>query len=370
MIRKFFLTIVLFIFSVGFGLAQNLEKPTLTPKPSTEAQKKLIDEGIALHDQKLYDDAIKRYEKVLAENPDNNIALYETAFSFYEKKDFENSLKYAYRLVKYKGKTGILGYGLIANILDDQNKPQEALNIYRKAIEILKDDPEYKAQVGSLYLNMGITYARLNQYKEAREAEKKALEYDFSLKSPHFILSEIYFGSNYRIPAMLASGKFLTSEVQTERAKRAAAIFNEVLSGGAKVGDKKDKININLNSNAPKDEGDFDSIEMFLAFGSALNLSNGKDKKNENKSAEDLLADRIETMIVNLEADSKKNGKTFVGKNYYPFFIEMKRLGHVKAFANLVAVHLESQTAGQWLSQNMPKVEAFAQWAESFQPPR
>jgi len=39
----------------NFCLAQRIKPPTLDPIPSTESQKKLIAEGVALHDRGDYD---------------------------------------------------------------------------------------------------------------------------------------------------------------------------------------------------------------------------------------------------------------------------------------------------------------------------
>jgi hypothetical protein len=57
--------------------AQKIEKPKLSPQPPTPAQSELINEGIALHDARRFDEAIKKYEMVLRENPDCTLALYE-----------------------------------------------------------------------------------------------------------------------------------------------------------------------------------------------------------------------------------------------------------------------------------------------------
>src|ERR1700674_4851872 len=80
--------------------AQKLEPPKLEPTPSTESQKQLIKEGVALHDQGDYDAAISRYEQVLRENPKNVEALYEMSFSYYLKKDCQKSLEMAFKAVQ------------------------------------------------------------------------------------------------------------------------------------------------------------------------------------------------------------------------------------------------------------------------------
>ena len=88
---------LLFALSCFAASAQKIAKPTLTPKPATEAQLLLIRQGVALHDAKRYDEAIAKYEQVLAENPDSTVAMHELAMSFYSKGDRVKAMETASR---------------------------------------------------------------------------------------------------------------------------------------------------------------------------------------------------------------------------------------------------------------------------------
>ena len=155
------------------GLSQKIEKPTLTPTEPTVEQKKLIDEGIRLHDQKQYDAAIKKYKEVLAENPSCDLALYEMALSYYNKKDLKSAVEIALKLSKYKSKTLPLSYGIIANALDDEGHPEKAIEIYNSAIKISQADKDLENQLSSLYFNLGITQFRLKNTKNRVNRIKK-----------------------------------------------------------------------------------------------------------------------------------------------------------------------------------------------------
>lgn len=183
--KKIILSLFIFTLLLVSVSAQKIGKPTLTPTEPTAAQNELINEGIKLHDQKKYKEAIESYQQVLKENPDCALALYELALSYYNAKMYDKTLETAYKLVNYKGPTGLLGYGLFANVLDDQGKSKEAIEIYQSAIKQLKDAPEYYKHLSSVYYNLGVTYFRQKQYKEAREACKKAIEIDFNYTSPN-----------------------------------------------------------------------------------------------------------------------------------------------------------------------------------------
>jgi tetratricopeptide (TPR) repeat protein len=359
--RKNIYLAILFCLALSVAAAaQKIGKPTLTPTEATEAQRQVIQQGIKLHDQKKYDEAIKKYEQVLQENPNNDFALYEMALSLYNKKDFPKALEAAYKLVQYKGKTGVLGYGLIANILDDEGKPTEAIEIYLKAIKQLDGDPQYQTPVSSLYYNLGITYFRQKQYKESREALKKAVQLDFNYASPHYVLAEVYQGSKYKVPALLAAARLISLEINSQRAERSVAIFLDVLKG-AKKDEKTGNINIFLDFNAPKDEGDFAMYELLLGT-----LTTIKDEEDKNKTEEEIFAGAVDTLISLLEED-KKLGSTFIGKTYVPFMVDMKKSGYSKIFAYLVLQQQGNKQAEKWLVEQGQKTIDFINWAKSYQ---
>ena len=353
--------IVLFIALLCIsGSAQKLGKPTLTAKEPTADQKILIQQGIELHDEKHYDEAIKLYQQVLKENPDCDLAIYELAFSYYAKQDFPKALETAYKLVQYKGNRGVLGFGLLANIVDDQGNPTKAIEIYQSAIKALEGDAEYQTQISSLYFNLAVTHTRLKQPKEAREALKTAVSYDFKYPSPNYLLAEVFYSSKYKIPALLAAGRFLTLELNTQRSNRATAIFLDILKAAEK--DDKGNVQIFVDLNAPKDEGDFGYMELFL--GTLTSITSEKDK---NKSKPEIFADGVDTLIA-LLSENKKLASTFVGKTYLPFMIEMKKQGYVKYFAYLILQQNGNTEAEKWLIDSGPKTLAFLNWAKSYQP--
>lgn len=340
--------------------AQNLGKPTLTAKEPTADQKALIQEGIELHDQKNYDEAIKLYQQVLKENPDCDLAMYEMTLSYYYKKDFPKALETAYKLVQYKGKTGILGFAILANIVDDQGNPKKAVEIYQSAIKALEDDPEYQSHVASLYYNLGITYTRQKRSKEAREALKSAVLFNFKYPSPNYLLSEVFYSSKYKIPALLAAGRFLTLELNSNRSNRATAIFLDILKAAEE--DDKGNIKIFVDLNAPKDEGDFGAVDLLLGT-----LTTVKTEKDKNKSRPEIFADAVDTLI-SLLSEDKKLASTFVGKTYLPFMVEMKKKGYVKHFAYIIMQQNGNTEAKEWLIDNGPKTLAFLNWAKDYQP--
>ncbi|HLM03409.1 MAG TPA: tetratricopeptide repeat protein, partial [Pyrinomonadaceae bacterium] len=317
-------------------------------------------QGIRLNGQKKYDEAIKKFEQVLQENPTNDFALYELALSHYNKKDFPKALESAYKLVQYKGKIGLLGYGMIANILDDGGKPKEAIELYQKAIKQLDGDAAYKSEVANLYFNLGVTYVRQKQFTESREALKKAVQLDFNYPNSHYLLAEVFQGSKYKVPALLAAARFITTEINSPRSKRSVEIFAGNLNSAKKNGETGN-ISIFLDLNAPKDEGDFGMYELLL--GTLTSVTNKKDK---NKTQEEIFAAAVDTLVGILEGD-KKLASTFVGKTYIPFMVDMKKAGYSKIFAYLVMQQQGNKEAEKWLIDQGQKTVDFINWEKTYQ---
>lgn len=341
-------------------VAQKIQKPTLTPTEATAAQQQIIQQGIRLHDQKQYDEAIKLYEQILKENPNNDLALYEMALSYYNKKDYAKATEAAYKLAQYKSKTGVMGYGIIANVLDDKGEPQEALKIYKKAIELLEDSPEFRRTTAELYYNMGVTHARQKQYKEAREAAKKAVQFNFQYPSPNYLLAEIYFGTKYKVPAMLAAARLVSLEQSSPRAKRATAIFLDGLKPAQKDA-ATGNINIFINTDAPKDEGDFTTFDLLLGT-----LTVVKSDADKSKTENEIFADAVDTFIALLD-ENKSVRSSYVGKTYVPFLVEMKKHGYSKTFAYLMLQQSGDKTAEKRLLDDSAQTQQFLDWAKNYQ---
>jgi tetratricopeptide (TPR) repeat protein len=326
--KKYFFPLLAFSLFVCVASAQKLPKPTQLPNSLTADQQTVLQSGIRFHDAGKFDEAVAMYDKILAENPDATIVIYEKALSLYAKGDKEKRWRPAYSGAKYKSDELALFYSVMANCLDDVGKGAEAIQIYRQAEDMLKSDIGMKAHLASVYYNLGVTYARQNKSLEARTELKKAVQTNYAYASPHYLLSVVFNESKYKVPAFAAAARFVSLEYNTQRGKSAANIVANTLKAAAK-NPNTGNINIILDMNAPKDEGDFAMYEMFLGT-----LTMAKDEKAK-KSENELFVDGVGTLI-GLLAEDRKLGSTFVGKNYIPFLVEMKKNGYVEPFGYMV----------------------------------
>jgi len=361
--KKLIPIFVLVISVCGFSLSvsgQKIERPTLDPKPCTETQTQTVRDGTTLHDAKKYSAAVEKYQQVIAENPDCPLVMYELSMTYYAMGEKTKAMETAYRGSKYKSDELPLFYQTMANVIDDTGKPEAAVKIYRDAIKMLDGDKKMEAHLSSLQYNLGVTLVRQKNYTEARAELKKAIEHNPKYASPHYLLSIIYNGTKYKVPAFLAAARFISLEFNTSRTQAAAQVVREVLKPAPKD-EKTGNINIFVDMNAPKDEGDFAMFELFLST-----LTTVKGEKDEKKTEEEIFADAVGTLIALVE-EGKDIKSTFVGKNYVPFLSEMKKKGYADVLAYIVLFHTGNPKAKTWLGANETKLKEFIAWSKSYQ---
>jgi tetratricopeptide (TPR) repeat protein len=362
-VKAILLTLVLAL-AAGLANAQ-IAPPKLDPTPSTGQQTLLIQEGIAQHDRGNYDAAIKLYEEVIAENPNNVDALYELSSTLSQKHDFRKSLEIAYQGAKYK--SDILGafYLQIGNNLDLLGEPKKSVEAYKAGIKLL---PE----MSMLPFNLAVTYRGMGKLDDAREAVKRAIALNPDHAGSHSFLSALWKEGGYRVPALLAACRFLVLDGRSERAPAvlktvkdgmAGTVTGTITLGGA----NPNQINIFMDAAAKKDEGDFGALETALGLTKAASMT----EKNKGKTQVQLLVEQFETFFAIMsEQNEKGNRGKFAGKYYVPYFNEMKQKKFVEPFVYYITQSDSNEETLKWLAANKARVGDFLSWSRFYAWPR
>jgi Tfp pilus assembly protein PilF len=348
------------VFLALTAVGQKLEPPQLEPAPSTDSQEQLIKEGVALHDNTDYAGAISRYEQVLKENPNNIEALYELAYPYYAQKDYKKSIEVGYQAAKYKSPLLAATYAQLGSSFDESGEPKKAIEIYQFGIKLSPSN-------SLLQYNLAVTYLRTGQLEEARAAAKKAAGLGPNHASSQFILSRLFERGSYKIPSILAALRFLTLEPTSKRSDTALELVRKLMQAGVSPAKEGKNISIVLDTGQKKDEGDFESIDLFMSLMKAANYT----EKNKEKSEIQLLVANCNSLFAILsKSTSKGDPSKFTWKYYVPYFVEMKQQGHTEAF--IYYINQRSATAGvtEWLQQNESKVTQFLDWSKSYRWPK
>ncbi len=187
--------------------------PRLLPPGSlgTPAQNELVREGVLLHEVGEYNEAIERYRRVLAENPDHIAALYESGLTYFVSGAHADSLAMAERGAAFASPLRAEFLQLAGNAQDELNRPHRAVELYEAAIA---ERPDFALA----YFNLAVTLSRQQRYAEARRRLVQSLSRNPQHASSHLLLAQLEHLDGNRATALLGYLRFLTLEGDGERA--------------------------------------------------------------------------------------------------------------------------------------------------------
>ena len=349
----------------GFAAAGILKAQDPTPAPApapppaedSPELRALIQEGIQRHDRGDYDAAIERYERALALDPGNPEALYEIAYSLYAQKKLPEALESAKKSIERSSRLRPAAYVLIGNIQDDLKHPDHAIEAYRAGLAIAPGFP-------LLHFNLGLTYLRRNDLAQARQNFQAELDRDPNHPGSHYWLGRTYMQSRYRVPALLALSRFLVLEPRTARSSQAVAWIGEIFSKGV-TSDGKGNVEIQIDTEAPKDEGDFSSLDLMVAMSQAASpeMIEAAGGKLEHPPDVQRLSDVLLAMT-ELEAPEPPAG--FAARHYGPYYSALVRQKHLDAFVYYALQASPNTGVADWLTKNRKPVEGMLSWSKAF----
>jgi tetratricopeptide (TPR) repeat protein len=212
-------SIILILFLLPhFVFAEQIKAPELTPALTNQYDQAIIDEGIALHDQGKYDEAVAKFKQVLEKSPGNVLAIYEMASSYFSAKKYEETLKTSYEGARYKSRYLSKFYLYIGNSLDELGKTDEAISAFRDALNVVSTDP-------LIHFNLAVILMNSGKRTEAQLHFEKAIELNPTHSSSHYALSQLYFEQGKRISGNLAVFRFLSLEPSSIRSRKAIEIL-------------------------------------------------------------------------------------------------------------------------------------------------
>jgi tetratricopeptide (TPR) repeat protein len=295
----------------------------------------LIKQGVDLHNQGKYADAIDKFKEALKADPDNGYANYEIAFSLYAFKKPNDAIPYLQKAVKASNaKLSVASYALLASIYDESNQPTKAIETYNEAIKI---DPNYP----QIYYNLGIAYFRNQQFSEAESSAIDAIKHDPKNASSQRLYALVTFHQNKRANALLGFCSFILLEPTGQRAAEAYANIQHIIQGGAlKNANGGTTITI-----SPKDDKETGSLNL----GITLVVQSSQSK---NLKGVDLLEYQLKTIFALAgQLSEKKTDKTFFDKFYADYFYKLAQTTYMPAFTRVVALSGTKEDTGlaQWL---------------------
>ena len=370
-----FVTSVLLIVAFVFTAAATAQRaPSRVPATTTPEHEAIVRAGIELHDKGQFDAAIAKYQEVLAKSPTDVTAMFELAFSYMAKKDYDKSLATAREGAQFKSELLPMFYDVIASSYDSKGQPQQAIEAYKQGIALVPD-------ASQLYFNMAVTYREsLNKPDEARLALEKAASIEPQHPGVQLLLGQVFQSTGYTTPAFLALSTFLVLDPAGSQALPGYGLWRALLKGGV------DPIPSGPMSAAPvpdramrgtppgaaapvakKDEGDFSTFEARLvpthtAFMAKLDSG--------TPEIQALVAQVSELLATLSEKPFGPTAGAFATRHYLPFFVALKQRNFVEPFVYWASQRAPVPGVTDWLKANEPRVREFLDWASKYSWPK
>lgn len=332
---KHILIVALFTFSTQFFAQTNFE---------THLQK-----GIKYHDAGNYDQAIESYNKALELQPNSALIFYEISLSYMSKGDYENTIKYADKVLKQNSKYMVQAYINKGSALDLLGKTKASIKLFNKAIK--RTEGHYL-----LYYNLALNHYKINELDQAEENAINAIKSNSNHASSHLMLALINNQKGNTVQSLLAAHYFLFLEPDSKRSAQAYQVIENNFGGN--VSKDKNKPN-NINMTLSFDDDEFSAVALMISMLSASNLL----EENEGKTEDELFVSNTESFFKVLGELKKDSYKSIWWTFYANFFYNVAKSGHIETYCKYITQGV-NENSNKWLIVNEIKLNNFANWVQ------
>jgi tetratricopeptide (TPR) repeat protein len=308
-----------------------------------------IELGIQSHEAGDYNKAIEYYQKALEINPNNEVAAYEIALSFYHLGDYRKSLETVKPIYKNTTKLHFESVMLMGGCLDMLGKAHESIKIYKKELK-----KKYPNNYVLLY-SIGLSNYILMNHAETEKYLQKAIESNPLHTKSHLLLAYTMKEKNQRIKSILALYFYLLIDpISLESASAYELLHKNLFSNVNQNSDEGITINLNANSTNLKDE--FFSQDLLLSLYVATNF------KDIQTDVQKLV--KVTQKLFNSFGESSSKKENFWWTFYIDFYDRMNKTDNVEAFCYHIAQAGTGTEAETWLNENTNQYKEFMLWLE------
>lgn len=310
---------------------------SLLAQPSSS---KLIKQGVSLHDQGKYMEAISCYQQALRVNPSSISAMYEMSLSYLKMKDYDNAIIHSTQVINLGYKPTLLdAYVVKGTALAAQAKLDEAAELFDEAI--LNCGDEYL-----LHYNLGLIYYNKDEKDHALVHLRKALEKEATHAEPFLLYAYILNDLGDWIESFYSYHFFLLLEPNTQRSVDAFKELYELLD------QKLEDDDLLLSTIDGVDRKKiYDKIQTYRPKFSDLS---SKYKFFEEASKE---------IFTQMKDYSQVGRKEFVWSFFVPVYAEILGSGHFETYSRYVTTSCFPES-NVWWDANKEAVNDFVSWFE------
>ncbi len=329
--KNLLVLIFLFVF-FSFGFSQIKERID---------SRKLIDEGVVLHDEGKYEEALVKYKQVPENDTAYILAVSEMLLTYYYLERYEDAAKLGRKVLKENYDLYPMFYLNLGSSLDELEDYDEAIKNYDRILE------KYPKNFLIQY-NKGISYLLSKRYKKAFDQFQFTLKLNpFHAKS-HYQLASLALNEGKTTQGILALNGYLLIDPTSQAANNVLSLLNDVC--GSKYKEKFESKGLDVTP-------DEDYSEIDLMVENYLGLS----KKYKVKSKFQLpLVKQSYLVFQKLSELPESDG--FWYQTYVPFFKKMLKDGMFESYSYYMMQSSGSDKHQSIVSKNKTKIDKFIPW--------
>lgn len=316
----------------------------------------LIMEGVALHDRGDYAGAARKYQAVLAKDPENLVALYELASTEMAWGHNQEAVDHAGPAVRCRSPYRLDLYATLGSALDNLNNPGAAIAAFQEGLhECAVAEAEGRASQRLLLskelllYNLSMCLVREGRHDEARARAEQAAMIRPAHPSPYLVLGAAQDRLGNRIPALLALLRFLCLEPTTARTQRVAQQVLSLMDAGV----DREKRTLSVAPSPESSEGDFRAAELLLGVVAAAGDQDVATRQKQLTGLAELMA-------------KPAGARSFTGLHNAAFLAAVQKQNLLEPLAQLLVALEGSPEAGAWVRANPQRVAELVRFAQGF----
>lgn len=311
--------------------------------------KELVSQGIDLHDQGKYVEAIAKYKAALDIDTNSTLANYELSFTYMKIEKYDEAIKYSKKVIEQNTDNLLLAYIILGSSLDLTGKSKDAIKTYEDGLTRFPTS-------NLLNYNLALTYYKLHDYDNAEQAAIKAIIAKPTHGSSHIILGAIMKEKGNRVKSLLSYYYYLILEPNSKRSSSILINLKSLLNEGVEQ-KSGNSVNVNIFSSTTTQDTVFRAVELFVSLQSASRYTDEKKGKTEFE----FFVDATNGLFTIL-GELKSNNSNFWWDFYVTKFYDLVQTNNDKAFCYYISQSSNSADVNSWINANQDKVEKLKDW--------
>lgn len=310
--------------------------------------KELIVQGIELHDQGNYNDAIAKYRMALQIDNNSAIANYELSYTYMVTEKYGEAIKYSRKVIEQNSANLEQAYVVLGTSFDMSGKANKAIDAYEDGLLKFPDS-------NLLNYNLALTSYNQKDYEKSEKAAIRAILAKPQHGSSHIVLAATMEAKGERVMSLLSTYYFLMLEPNSKRSIINYKSLLKLLGQGV---EKKDENNINVNisfSNSP--DSLFGPAEMMVSLSAASRFM----EENKDKSDMDFFVETNEQLF-SLLGELKKDNKGFWWDFYVSKFYDLLQSNNLEAYSYYISQSSGSENVNKYITGNTDKIKQLKDW--------